>query len=205
MKVTSKQKTWGVLEKVANQVLSSTNSQLWSLPSPSSSSPPEVHKLYMDNDGTYPNNPTHPLLLYRSAFHGTQQEGYTKIVSSGEWTSPWVWGIFTYHHYHTTAWELLICVKGQADIQIGGSNGPIVNISKGDVMLVPPGLAHKQIRDSGGFTLLGSYPIEGCSGPVDTVRGAPTEDQKANIEACVTPKRDPVLGLDIASLFMDDV
>ncbi len=90
---------------------------------------------------------------------------------------PWVWGIFPYHHYHTTAWEALFCVKGSAQIQasnplciilelsfdfltskVGGSSGPVLKVQKGDVLLVPPGVAHKQLDAINDFTLLGSYP-----------------------------------------------
>uniref|UniRef100_A0A6U0FY36 Cupin type-1 domain-containing protein n=1 Tax=Helicotheca tamesis TaxID=374047 RepID=A0A6U0FY36_9STRA len=191
MKVSSKQRAWGVLEKVALQSSSATIDQ----------ESPEIYKLYMDDDGTYPNNQNYPLLLYRSAFHGTERDGIDTIVSSGEWTRPWVGEVFTFHHYHCTAWEILVCVAGEADVQIGGPKGPVVKFFSGDVALIPPGLAHTQIQDCNGFTLLGSYPKEGFSGTIDTLRGAPTEEQRANIKACVTPETDPVLGLNLADLW----
>ena len=31
---------------------------------------------------------------------------------------PWVFGVYTFHHYHTTAWEALLCISGNADIQV---------------------------------------------------------------------------------------
>ena len=68
------------------------------------------------------------------------------------------YSIFSYHHYHSKAWELLLCFSGEASVQFGGKLGPMVTVAKGDLVLVPPGLAHKQLDDKNGFSLLGSYP-----------------------------------------------
>lgn len=68
----------------------------------------------------------------------------------------------------------------------------------GDLLLVPPGLAHKQLSTKGDFTLLGSYPAD--SPRVDTLRGSPTPQQRDNIAACLVPERDPVFGLEIDEL-----
>ena len=162
----------------------------------------DIFRLSMDDDGTFPNNKEYPLLLYKSAFLGTQSKATQMITGSGQWTSPWVWGIFPFHHYHSNAWELLLCTRGEAIIQMGGPTGPMVQVATGDLMLVPPGLAHKQILDSGGFTLLGSYPKDSelRLGPVDTLREAPTVQQRENIASCPLPPKDPFFGWT-----MDDV
>lgn len=156
------------------------------------------YRLFMKNDGTFPNNNDHPLLLYRNSFNGSQQEAESLIVGAG-WTSPWVWGVFEFHHYHSTAWELLLCVRGSARIQLGGPQGPTVEVEKGDTMLVPPGFAHKQLSEKDGFALLGAYPEPGIH--VDTLRGAPTQQQLQNIEQCHVPETDPILGIPLASMY----
>jgi uncharacterized protein YjlB len=162
----------------------------------------QCYRLFKRGDnGTVPNNMHHPLFLFKSIFLGSQQEGERVITDGGSWTRPWVWGIFPYHHFHSTAWELLLCVKGQADVQLGGESGPHVSIEQGDLILIPPGFAHKQLRSNGGVTLLGAYPTAGCSGPVDTLRGAPNQDEKDNIVSCVPPETEPVLGLSLSKLY----
>lgn len=176
-------RTWGVVETVP------LNNNI------------QGYRLFMNSDGVFPNNPEHPAILLKSVFHGSQQEGEQAIIEGGQWTHPWAWGIFPYHHYHSTAWELLLCVKGQADVQLGGESGPHVSVEKGDLVLIPPGFAHKQLRSTGGFTLLGAYPTLGCAGPVDILRGAPNKIQKDNIASCVPPKTDPVLGLSLSILY----
>ena len=85
--------------------------------------------------------------------------------------------IFSYHHYHTKAWELLLCIRGEASVQIGGASGPKVTISTGDLALIPPGVAHKQLNEKNGFALLGSYPtFGGFDGDIDTLTGCPTTE-----------------------------
>ena len=85
-------------------------------------------------------------------------------------------------------------------MQLGGDTGPIVNIGNGDLVLVPPGLAHRQLNASGGFTLLGSYPTERFDGSIDTLTGPPTDTERENIAKCYLPVKDPIFGLNIAKL-----
>ena len=95
-----------------------------------------MYCLFMKDDGTFPNNEWYPLILFKNAFHGSQGKG-EHLITEGGWMSPWVWGIFPYHHYHSTAWELLLCVKGHAHMQLGGESGPKVPLDNkqcGDVL-----------------------------------------------------------------------
>jgi hypothetical protein len=62
----------------------------------------------------------------------------------------------------------------------------------GDLILIPPGVAHKQLEASDDFTLLGSYPNETPN--ADTCRGAPTSVQARNIVECPVPASDPIFG-----------
>lgn len=175
-------RAWGKLERIKQTV-----------------APFDIFRLFMSDDGTFPNNNRFPLLLYKAAFSGTQIEGQTLITQNG-WTQPWAWGVFSYHHYHSRAWELLLCVQGQAHVQIGGEKGPVVQIQNGDLVLVPSGIAHKQLEASGEFTLLGSYPKQGWTGSIDTLTGRPTQEERDNILACYAPVRDPIFGLNIGYL-----
>lgn len=85
-------------------------------------------------------------------------------------------------------------------MQLGGDAGPTVSIGPGDLVLIPPGLAHKQLDATGGFALLGSYPKEGFDGSIDTLTGPPTDAVRENIARCYVPAKDPIFGLDIEKL-----
>ena len=191
----------GVLEKVPSSLVDHQHHD-------KKHDPLDVVRLYMDDDGTFPNNPHQPLIVIRSAFSGSPAEGESAIVGSsgGQWTFPWAWGIFPYHHYHSTAWELLVCVQGEADVQWGGPTGPTMVVAKGDVALVPPGLAHKQVNARQGFTLLGSYPTSTTTDDknpkaVDTLTGVPTANERDNIRNCPLPPTEPILGLDVSQFW----
>ncbi len=93
----------------------------------------------------------------------------------------------------------MICVCGSASIQLGGDIGPIaiVKIDRGDLVLIPPGVAHKQLEEEGGFSLLGSYPTFGFDGRIDTCRGKPTDEERRRIQECYVPKVDPIFHLNV--------
>lgn len=181
----TRERNWGVVEPVTLP----NNKQ-------------QAFRLFMKSDGVFHNNLRYPTILVKNAVtNKSQDECEQMIVRGNSWTSPWVWGIFPFHHYHSTAWELLVCVRGAADVQLGGQEGPVVAVEKNDLVLIPPGVAHKQLSSSGGFTLLGSYPMRGCSGSVDTLRESPTKQQVDNIEACIAPATEPILGLNLEVFF----
>ena len=155
-----------------------------------------IDRVFLQGDGTFPNNAAWPLLLYRQVFDETKDGDGAALLTANGWSRPWAWGVFTYHHYHSTAWEALLCVRGQADVQFGGPQGPTLTPSKGDLILIPPGVAHKQLASSEGFLLLGSYPDhDGCRTPgADTCRGAPSLQQAASIRGCPAPLLCPRWG-----------
>ncbi|CAE8618978.1 unnamed protein product [Polarella glacialis] len=169
----SSDKAWGVIELVPGTVQG-------------------ISRLFLSDDGKFPNNPDYPLLIFQGLHSGLLEGAAEHFVENG-WTLPWAWGIFEYHHYHSTAWEALLCTQGSANIQFGGPAGPRLEVSKGDLLLVPPGVAHKQLVARGGFTLLGAYPAVD-SAPVDVLRGGPSAEERANICRAVLPTTDPVFG-----------
>lgn len=159
-----------------------------------STNPLSVIRVWLRSDGTFPNNERYPLLVFKLAMEDPRREpleGEQLLVANG-WTAPWAWGVFSYHHYHSKAWEALVCVRGEADIQFGGPSGPVLQTSIGDLILIPPGVAHKQLQSHDDFTLLGSYPNETPS--ADTVRSAPSASQQESIDRCLVPASDPVFG-----------
>ena len=156
----------------------------------------DVSIVFLDRDAEgWPNNQQHPLIVYHDCFDSAARDGASVMVRNG-WTSPWAWGVFPYHHYHSNAWEALLCTRGQAEVQFGGPLGPQVTVSPGDCVIIPPGVVHKQVSARGGFTLLGSYPDhDGCQTPhADVVCAPATAAEDAAIAACSWPCIDPLFG-----------
>ncbi|PWD99534.1 hypothetical protein DDZ16_11010 [Marinilabilia rubra] len=122
-----------------------------------STTPEQFH---FKDDGNIPNS-KHPLLLYRDAFEGRKDKGATwleKHFKENNWYNSWRWGIFPYHHYHSTSHEVLGCFQGSALLHVGGKNGEKVKIEAGDIVVIPAGVGHKCISHSSDFTVVGAYP-----------------------------------------------
>lgn len=149
-------------------------------------------------DGAFPNNGLLPLLVYKGAFR-IIGEGETdtikEILETNSWADSWVNGIHDYHHYHSTAHEVLVALKGSCRVQFGGPNGIALMFEKGDVVIIPAGVSHKKIDDADGFKCLGAYP-EGQQ--YDMNYGKPEERPKAdnNIKKVPMPENDPLYGND---------
>src|SRR4051794_18138898 len=82
---------------------------------------PEV--LRLSRNAWVPNNEHLPVLLYRGAIRATTPEGFEKIFQANGWPAQWRNGVYDFHHYHSTAHEVLGFVRGHAHIVLGGEKG----------------------------------------------------------------------------------
>ena len=115
----------------------------------------------LSDDGQFPNNALLPLLIYQKAMNlpGT---GRTKMVmeflETNGWVNAWENGVYDYHHYHSSAHEVLVIVKGSARIQFGGPGGVAFLVEETDCVIIPAGVAHMAIDLYDDFTCVGAYP-----------------------------------------------
>ena len=155
-----------------------------------------VELVFLNASETYPNNEALPLILYSGAIDPGLEDMTTRLqelFTGNGWTGCWVDGIYDFHHYHSTAHEVLGIWRGTACVQFGGPDGHKAQIQAGDVVLVPAGVAHKCLDASVDFEVVGAYP-EGqrpdmCYGRADE---RPVADQR--IRSVSLPERDPVQG-----------
>lgn len=169
--------------------------------SPEFSSGKAAETIRLEATPEVPNHPRWPVLVYRQAIdrkrlmEGPLAEALVHLFEANGWERGWIDGIFSYHHYHSTAHEVLGVAQGRAAIQFGGPSGPVVEVSAGDVVILPAGTGHKLVECSGDFTVSGAYP-EGQE--MDLVRPGDLSLHEAerNICAVERPPSDPVLGRD---------
>jgi len=161
------------------------------LPKPN---PPDMLQARLADNGPIPNNWL-PLVLYRRVFTAESggPEDFEQLFAANGWVGSWRNGIYPYHHYHSTAHEVLGIVEGAARVQVGGEGGTIQDVRAGDVLVIPAGVGHKNLGSSDGFLVVGAYP-EGQE--ADLCRGEagerPRTDQ--NIARVGLPGADPVYG-----------
>ncbi len=153
----------------------------------------EPKEYFFEDDGRIPNNPTLPLLLYPKVLDELDPSRCKELLADNGWTGAWAGGVFSYHHYHSTAHEVLCVVGGSARITFGGPEGETVEVRAGDVVIIPAGVGHFNAGSSGGFTVVGAYP-DGQSW--DLLTGEPDERPESleNIRNVPLPKTDPVFG-----------
>lgn len=148
------------------------------------------------DDGTFPNNETLPVVVYEGAFvFGDRSHAalIESVFQANGWGGLWRNGIYSYHHYHSTAHEVLGVADGAARVQLGGDEGRTFEVEAGDVIVLPAGVAHKNIDATSGFLVVGAYP---AGQQWDMNYGKPNERPQVdrNIEQVPLPSSDPVYG-----------
>lgn len=125
---------------------------------------PVAQSWLLADDGLVPNNPTLPLIVMRSVFATAPDDPETALLQLFErngWSNGWVNGIYPYHHYHATSHEVLGVACGTARVQFGGADGPILDVTPYQVIIIPAGVGHCRLSSSGGLSVVGAYP-GGC-------------------------------------------
>jgi len=150
----------------------------------------------INDDGTFPNSHL-PVLLYKgildlpALFPAAHIEN---LFKANHWSNSWKSGIFTYHHYHSITHEVLGFYKGHGSLMLGGENGTKVSVEKGDVLIIPAGVAHKNLGEENDIHCVGAYP-EGKSYDMNYGKTGERPRADMNIKEVPLPERDPILGL----------
>lgn len=139
---------------------------------------------------------------YPAAFSKSDEHSTNEIASAKEvethfakngWFNYWVNGVYSFHHFHAEAHEVLACLSGSATLCLGGPEGMEVEIKAGDVVLLPAGVGHQNVTSSPDFRIAGAYP-SGQS--PDLRRGTVDEWDEVIHKISETPiwEKDPVTG-----------
>jgi uncharacterized protein YjlB len=156
----------------------------------------KVETVFLADDGSFPNNSDLPLLIYPKAMalpDADPARAFEERFSQNGWGNSWRNGIFPYHHYHSTAHEVLGIYRGSATVLFGGEAGVTRTVKTGDVVVIPAGVAHKSLEWSSDLGVVGAYP--GRQRP-NLLKGREGERPEAdqNIASVPLPEGDPVHG-----------
>lgn len=156
-----------------------------------------AEKFVTEENKPFPNSLL-PVLYYPNAVANLADEPDSdqKILALFEkngYSNGWVNGIFSYHHFHARTHEVLACIAGEATVQLGGPGAQTYSFSKGDVLLLPAGVAHKRKDASNDFKIVGAYP-DGLEPDMQKGEARHYEEVKRTIASVPKPDKDPVEG-----------
>jgi uncharacterized protein YjlB len=150
--------------------------------------------LFVD-DGDVPNN-TLPLIVYPGAIDPKLSDSaaaFEALFGRHGWGGSWRNGIFPFHHYHSTAHEVLGIAAGEAEVRFGGEEGQTLTVRAGDAVLIPAGVGHKRLSATTDLLVIGAYP----GGQRADLMREGAEDKagiRRRINAVPLPGADPVGG-----------
>src|ERR1700739_5045510 len=104
------------------------------------------------DDGSIPNNPKLPLVLYRGGIDLSGSPDPERVIektfAANGWGDMWRNGIYHYPHYHSMIHEAMGIRRGRAKVRFGGGKGPEIEIPARDVVILPAGTGHQLINQS---------------------------------------------------------
>jgi uncharacterized protein YjlB len=144
------------------------------------------------DDGAIPNSKL-PLLVYRQAVPH-DPAAIERLFTANRWPAAWRDSVHPFHHFHSDAHEVLGVASGHAKVRFGGPSGDVLEVSAGDVVVVPAGVGHCNEGKSADLLIVGAYPDN--TARRDLRRGERSEHDEVvqNIAAVKLPAADPVSG-----------
>jgi uncharacterized protein YjlB len=131
-----------------------------------------------------PNNDRLPVLIYRAAIRPVPNHRVATFEDrfrENWWLPQSRNSIYDFHHYHSTAHEVMGFAIGEARLVLGGEGGHEVTLRTGDVAVLPAGTGHCKIDASPDLMVIG------C-------KSAPTPEVAERMRQLKVPNFDPVSG-----------
>ena len=131
---------------------------------------PKIEDYRFADDGRVPNNPRLPLIVYRGALKtgGDAAASCVALFHRNGWTGAWQNGVYSHHHYHSSAHEVLGIASGWVRVRLGGESGQTVELRAGDVVVIPAGVFTRTRGKARTFSW--SAPIRAGRAPICAAR-----------------------------------
>jgi uncharacterized protein YjlB len=143
----------------------------------------------------FPNNDFLPVLHYKNVLKlGLIFNGWhiRQLFRKNGWYNAWRDGIYDFDHYHSNTHEVMGAFRGKTEVRLGGEDGQKILLEKGDVLIIPAGVAHCNLTPKRKFKCIGAYPhgleYDMCQGTHERSKAL------ENIKRVPVPEKDPVMG-----------
>jgi uncharacterized protein YjlB len=153
-----------------------------------------ITRLFGD-DGNFPNNAGLPFVIFKSILPTGQVSPATfeSLFTTNGWPAAWRNGLFDFHHYHSTAHEVLGVYSGWVEGRFGGPGGETFTAEAGDTLIIPAGVSHCNLGQSPDFKVVGAYPA-GQHWDMKYGKSGERPGADDNISNVALPQTDPVFG-----------
>lgn len=150
---------------------------------------------YINDDGVFPGS-IFPVLFYRDVLKLPllfPSAAISGIFGKHQWGNTWRSGIFTYRHYHSNTHKALGIVRGETVLELGTEQDVCLTIRKGDVIIIPAGVAHKNLGMENDVVCIGGYP-GGILYNMKCGKAGERPEADKDIAAIPLPGNDPIFG-----------
>jgi len=152
-------------------------------------------------NGRLPNS-RFPLLIHRGGIPGGGADAVKSRFRSNGWINNWEYpGIYDYAHFHSTTHECLGVATGMMELELFGHGGTRVQLTAGDVVVMPAGVSHSMTGGSDDVLVVGGYPDgrDWDNMREDLIDDLAAREAAKRIMMLPIPGRDPVTGLEMQS------
>lgn len=156
----------------------------------------ETRLISLQDDGTFPNSRL-PVVLYKNGAEDQDDLArfFKRLFKKNNWYNSWKAGIFPYHHYHSITHEVMGVCSGSTVLQLGGESGKQMKIETGDVLIIPAGVAHKNLKEENAVACIGAYP-DGRDYDMNYGKAGERPEADKRIALVPLPDGDPLLGAE---------
>jgi uncharacterized protein YjlB len=146
-----------------------------------------------EDDGVIPNSAL-PVLVYPKVCAAEVASTWLEQTFARHgWTNNWHDVVLPYDHFHSNTHEVLGVGRGSVSLKIGGAAGLVIDLSAGDVVILPAGVGHHAVSAHTDYEMVGGYPL----GRAWDMRMGVAEERDevlANLSNVDLPESDPVFG-----------
>src|SRR5688572_20287142 len=95
----------------------------------------------IEANGNFPNNSLLPVVFYKNALKQPTTQKTMDLFEQNGWDKSWADKIYAFHHYHSNTHEVLAIISGKCEVELGGPNGFVLLMERGDVLVLPAGIS----------------------------------------------------------------